>query len=168
MREFTELNKNSLRVQAYLQKFGLGLVVQELPATTRSADDAASAIGCPVENIVKSLVFKTKSEKPILLLVSGSNQVDLDKVAAHFKEELVKPDGKYVKEVTDFPIGGIPPVAHKEKMNTVIDADLLKKEGLLWAAAGTQNAVFSITPSDLVKIIDNPVILELAQINFAI
>ncbi|MFO1257536.1 MAG: YbaK/EbsC family protein [Gammaproteobacteria bacterium] len=129
---------------------GLECKVLELPNSTRSALDAASAIGCNMAQIVKSLIFRTKrTEKPILLLVSGPNQVDIKTIEDCVGESITKADADFVREVTGFAIGGIPPVGHKNAIDFIyIDQDLLELDEV-WAAAGTSNAVFCIKSQDL-------------------
>lgn len=132
--------------------FGLDNEVRELPATTRSATEAAAAIGCQVAQIAKSLVFKSKtSGKAILVIASGKNRVDEKKLAGYLGEPIDRADANFVRQKTGFAIGGIPPVGHSEKLETFVDEDLLQ-HGEIWAAAGTPNAVFRLTPADLTKI----------------
>jgi prolyl-tRNA editing enzyme YbaK/EbsC (Cys-tRNA(Pro) deacylase) len=126
--------------------------VVELPASTRTAVEAAQAVGCGVGQIVKSLIFKGKdSGRPILILVSGSNRVDLTKAAAEIGEALDKADADFVRQHTGFAIGGVPPVGHTEALDTYIDVDLLQYTEV-WAAAGTPNAVFRLVPADLERV----------------
>jgi len=151
-----ELSKNSKIVQDYLAKFDLNLEVVEMPGTTRTAEDAAKAIGCEVGQIVKSLIFRN-TDFPILCLVSGKNQLDVNKFQATSNMKLEKADANYVKEVTGFSIGGVPPVAHKTEMKTFIDKDLLTYE-VVWAAAGMPFSVFKLLSNDLQKITDGKII----------
>ncbi len=146
-----KLSKNALRVQAALAEFGLDLVVVELPDSTRTAPEAAAAIGCKVEQIVKSLIFKTKSGKPVLITASGGNRVNEKRIREIIGEKIARADADFVREVTGFPIGGIPPLGHKQKIETLIDQDLLQYEEI-WTAAGTPNAVFRLTHQHLVLI----------------
>jgi prolyl-tRNA editing enzyme YbaK/EbsC (Cys-tRNA(Pro) deacylase) len=126
--------------------------VVELPASTRTAVEAAQAVGCSVGQIVKSLIFKGReSGRPLLLLVSGSNRVDMEKAAATIGEVLDKADADFVRLHSGFAIGGVPPVGHAEALDTFIDVDLLQYSEV-WAAAGTPNAVFCISPADLVRV----------------
>jgi prolyl-tRNA editing enzyme YbaK/EbsC (Cys-tRNA(Pro) deacylase) len=139
-------------VQQALEASGLKLRVVELPASTRTVVDAARAVGCEIGQIVKSLIFKTRrSERPILILASGVNRVDEKKIEAHIGEELVKADAGFVRDHTGFAIGGIPPVAHIEKIETFFDEDLLQYQEI-WAAAGTPHAVFQIAPDALLRL----------------
>jgi prolyl-tRNA editing enzyme YbaK/EbsC (Cys-tRNA(Pro) deacylase) len=146
------LSPSAQRVQRALQEKGLSLQVIELPDSTRTAVEAAQAIGCQVGQIVKSLVFRTtESEQPVLVLASGSNRVDEKSIAALLSEPVTRADAGFVRERTGFAIGGVPPVGHVEAMPTFIDQDLLQYAEL-WAAAGTPHAVFRLTPDDLIRI----------------
>jgi prolyl-tRNA editing enzyme YbaK/EbsC (Cys-tRNA(Pro) deacylase) len=146
------LSSSAQRVQDALARLGLTLQVVELPDSTRTAVEAARAIGCQVGQIVKSLVFKGKrSERPVLVAASGSNRVDERKIEALISEPLGKADAEFVRQRTGFVIGGVPPVGHSEQLETFIDQDLLQYDEI-WAAAGTPHAVFRLTPADLVRI----------------
>jgi prolyl-tRNA editing enzyme YbaK/EbsC (Cys-tRNA(Pro) deacylase) len=128
---------------------GFTLQVVELPASTRTAVEAAAAVGCQVGQIVKSLIFKTKhSQRPILVIASGSNRVNERLIEALTGEALGKADADFVRQKTGFVIGGVPPLGHLEKIETYIDQDLYQYAEI-WAAAGTPNAVFRLAPSDL-------------------
>lgn len=146
----TELSASAQRVQAALEQSGLTLEVVELPASTRTAVDAARAIGCQVGQIAKSLVFRTRSARPILVIASGSNRVDVEAVGALIGESIGMADADFVRQHTGFAIGGVPPLGHDKPLKTYVDQDLLGYE-VIWAAAGTPHAVFRLTPSDLVK-----------------
>lgn len=137
-------------VQEVLDSLGVRGAVRELPSSTRSAQEAAEAVGTTAAQIAKSLVFASGPDL-ILIIASGGNQVSTDKVGAHLGTELTRPDAKTVKKRTGFSIGGVPPVGHAEKPTTVVDEDLLAHSEV-WAAAGTPNAVFPIAPDDLVRI----------------
>ncbi len=151
-----ELSKHSKKVQEYLNKFDLDLEVLELPGSTRTAVDAANAIGCAVGQIVKSLIFKT-DDKPILILVSGDNQLDTKKFENENSLSLEKADAKFVKERTGFSIGGVPPAGHKEQFITFIDEDLLQYDEI-WAAAGMPFSVFKIESKHLQKVTNGKII----------
>jgi prolyl-tRNA editing enzyme YbaK/EbsC (Cys-tRNA(Pro) deacylase) len=126
--------------------------VVELPSSARTAPDAAKAVGCQVEQIAKSLVFQgLKSGRPILVIASGSNRVDEQKLATYTGEPVRTAEPDFVKERTGFAIGGVPPVGHSEKMQTFLDEDLFRLEEV-WAAGGTPQAVFKIRFADLVAI----------------
>jgi prolyl-tRNA editing enzyme YbaK/EbsC (Cys-tRNA(Pro) deacylase) len=146
-----ELSASALKVQAALTALGLECPVSELPGSTRTALEAAQAVGCTVGQIVKSLVFRGKgSDKPLLALVSGSNRVDEKKLAALAGEAVEKASPDFARQHTGFAIGGVPPVGHDETIETYIDEDLLQYAEV-WAAAGTPHAVFPIRPADLVR-----------------
>jgi prolyl-tRNA editing enzyme YbaK/EbsC (Cys-tRNA(Pro) deacylase) len=121
----------------------------QLDVTTHSAQDAALAIGCKVEQIAKSLIFRGEhTSQPILVIASGRNRVDEAKLSALVGEPVAKADADFVRERTGFVIGGVPPVGHSEPMTTFLDQDLYELQ-LIWAAAGTPHVVFRLTPSDL-------------------
>jgi prolyl-tRNA editing enzyme YbaK/EbsC (Cys-tRNA(Pro) deacylase) len=147
----TTLNPSAQKVQESLNALGFSNQVTELQSTTRTSAEAAQAVGCQVEQIAKSIVFQGKnSHKPILVIASGPNRVNEKRIAELISESLGKADADYVRNHTGFVIGGVPPIAHLEKLEIFIDEDLLQYEEI-WAAAGNPNAVFRLTPSDLVK-----------------
>lgn len=140
------------RIQAALAEAGLQAKVREFPESTRTAADAAAAIGCSVAQIAKSLIFKGRqSGRSILVVASGANRVEERKVAALVGEALEKADAAFVRSATGYAIGGVPPVGHVSPPITVIDEDLLHLDEI-WAAAGTPNAVFALTPEALVTL----------------
>jgi prolyl-tRNA editing enzyme YbaK/EbsC (Cys-tRNA(Pro) deacylase) len=146
------LKKSAQTVQDALDHFGLDLVVKEFPATTRTAQQAADAIGCEVGQIAKSLIFKGKtSGNPVLVIASGKNRVSEKRIAECCGEQIEKADADFVLQATGFAIGGIPPVGHSTHIKPFIDQDLMAYD-LIWAAAGTPNAVFKLQPKDLLKI----------------
>jgi prolyl-tRNA editing enzyme YbaK/EbsC (Cys-tRNA(Pro) deacylase) len=147
-----KLTKNAEKVQATLDTLELKLNVVELPESTHTAQEAAKAIGCSLGQIAKSLIFKGKtSKKPILIVASGANRVNEKALKKHVVEKLVKADAEFVLEHTGFAIGGVPPVGHKTPIITFIDEDLMQYDEI-WAAAGTPNAVFKLTPNTLAEI----------------
>ena len=153
-----ELSPSAQKVQLALNAFGLPLRVVELPASTRSAVEAAQAIGCRVEQIAKSLIFRSsQSGRPVLVIASGPNRVNEKKIGELLGEPIGKADADFVRQRTGFVIGGVPPVGHVEPLDTFIDEDLLKLDEI-WAAAGTPNAVFCLKPADLVKITSGRVV----------
>jgi prolyl-tRNA editing enzyme YbaK/EbsC (Cys-tRNA(Pro) deacylase) len=134
-----------------LRSLGLKCEVIELPASARTAKEAAAAVGCEVAQIVKSLIFKgAHTQKPVLVVASGVNRVNEKCLAEIVGEPVQKADADFVREKTGFAIGGVPPVAHKQKIETFIDEDLLQYDEI-WAAAGTPHAVFRLAPADLRK-----------------
>lgn len=120
-----------------------------MPASTRTAEEAAAACGTGVAQIVKSLVFRGKdSGRPLLLLVSGTNRVHEASVGRRIGEKLARPDADFVRAETGFAIGGIPPIGHEAAIPVYMDRSLLDYD-VVWAAAGTPNAVFSVAPAAL-------------------
>ena len=110
--------------------------------------EAAGAIGCDDAQIAKSVVFRSGSDRPVLVVTSGTNQVDTTKVAVIVGEKITRADPDFVRERSGYAIGGVPPLGHRTLPVTVLDQDLLGFSEI-WAAAGTPNAVFRLTPSDL-------------------
>ena len=155
----SHLTRSAASVQEALKNKGLECTVRELPQSTRTAVDAATAIGCDVSQIVKSLIFKTKeTHRPVLILASGPNRVDEKVIERQVGEEITKADADFAREITGFAIGGIPPVGHKQKIDLIfIDEDLLKFDSV-WAAAGTPNAVFNLQGNDLLEMTDGKVL----------
>ncbi len=144
------LKPSAQRVQDALTARGLDIQVVELPASARSAAEAAVAVGCQLGQIAKSLVFRGKSSgQAVLVIASGANRVDLAKVEALLGEALEKPDAEFVRDETGFAIGGVPPLGHDRPLTTVIDQDLLRYDRI-WAAAGHPSAVFPAAPAQLV------------------
>ena len=135
------------RVADALLADGIEPDVVELAESTRTAQEAASAIGTSVPCIVKSLVFLADDE-PILALVSGSNRADTSLLASALGKSIGRADAARVRDATGFAIGGIPPLGHPRQIGTWLDQDLLQYE-TVWAAAGTPNAVFEVDPEAL-------------------
>ena len=132
------------RVTAALAAAGVDAEIREFPESTRTAPEAAAAVGCEVGAICKSLVFRV-GDDPLLVIASGANRVDEGRFGA------TKADAAFVREHTGYAIGGVPPFAHVHPIETVVDEDLLAYE-LVWAAAGTPRAVFGIAPERLVVV----------------
>jgi prolyl-tRNA editing enzyme YbaK/EbsC (Cys-tRNA(Pro) deacylase) len=140
---------SALRVQAAL---GLDFEVLEFDAGTRTAADAAAAIGCTAAEIAKSLIFRAeRSGRAVLTIVSGDKRVDERKVGEIVGERVVRADADFVREKTGFAIGGVPPLGHAEPLLTLVD-ESLDAFATIWAAAGTPNAVFRLTPADLLRL----------------
>jgi prolyl-tRNA editing enzyme YbaK/EbsC (Cys-tRNA(Pro) deacylase) len=130
---------------------GFSNQVVQLAATTRTAADAAQAIGCRVEQICKSLVLRAKaSDRPLLVIASGVNRVDLARVSGPGSGPVEMADADFVRQHTGYSIGGVPPVGHRTKLETLIDEDLLQHSSI-WAAAGHPHAVFELTPAELIQ-----------------
>ena len=145
------LSEAAQRVQDSLRQAGFANTVLELENPVRTAVAAAEAVGCRPEQIVKSLVFRrTASGEPLLVVASGAHRVSEERLASLAGETLAMGDPKFVREMTGYAIGGIPPVGHARKLETIVDAHLLELEGL-WAAAGHPNSLFPLTPDELVR-----------------
>jgi prolyl-tRNA editing enzyme YbaK/EbsC (Cys-tRNA(Pro) deacylase) len=138
------------RVRAALVAAGVDVELRSFPAGTRTAVDAAAAIGVAVGQIVKSLVFVTASGQPVLVLASGVNRVDERRVGERLGEAIGRADADLVRSATGFAIGGVPPLGHVRALPTLIDEDLLAFDEV-WAAAGTPRDVFAIEPGTLVR-----------------
>ncbi len=152
------LSPSAQKIQAALHNAGYPNIVVEFSESTRTAQDAAERVGCLLGQIVKSLVFAGQnSEKPILVLTSGSNRVDESLLAGYAGEQIKRADAEYVRATTGFSIGGVPPLAHITRLETYIDEDFLQYSSL-WAAAGTPNAVFELTPTELEKMTTGKVV----------
>ena len=143
------LSSSAQIVQQALATLGFSYRVRQLPASTRTAREAAAAVGCEVGQIAKSLVFRRKnSGKAVLVITSGSNRVDEARLRETVGEPVAMADAEHVREWTGFAIGGVPPVGHRQPLETLIDRDLMQYAEI-WAAAGTPNAVFPLNPVDL-------------------
>lgn len=144
------LSKSAEIVQRALYEKGLEFKVIELTESTRTANDAATAVGCQVGQIVKSLLFRAKdTQRAVLVLASGKNRVSEELIQRYVGEKIAKADANFTREITGFAIGGIPPLGHKNPiLHVYIDEDLLEYE-ILWAAAGTPYAVFSLPAKEL-------------------
>jgi prolyl-tRNA editing enzyme YbaK/EbsC (Cys-tRNA(Pro) deacylase) len=152
------LKPSAQRVQDAIKLLGYTYTVVELPDSTRTAAEAAAAIGCDVAQIAKSLVFRREnSYSPVLVMASGINRVNENRIAQWLQEPLEKADADYVREHTGFVIGGVPPIGHPEALTTLIDEDLLQYD-VIWAAAGHPKAVFQLTPQALVKMTNGHVL----------
>jgi prolyl-tRNA editing enzyme YbaK/EbsC (Cys-tRNA(Pro) deacylase) len=146
------MSKSIQNVEEALSEKGLDYEVLKFPESTRTANEAADAIGCKVAQIVKSLIFRIQdTNKAVLVLTSGINRVNEETIAREVGNKIVKADAAFTREVTGFAIGGIPPVGHKTPLLTLIDEDLLHFEEL-WAAAGTPNTVFKLSSSTIVSL----------------
>jgi prolyl-tRNA editing enzyme YbaK/EbsC (Cys-tRNA(Pro) deacylase) len=138
------------RVRAALSAAGVAAHIEEFPSSTRTAQDAAAAVGSSVGQIVKSLVFLAGGA-PVLALVSGANRLDPQRLAALTGALIGKADADAVRQATGYAIGGVPPIGFPAPLPTFIDRDLLQYD-VVWAAAGTPRHVFPITANDLVRI----------------
>ena len=146
------------KIQNLLDSLGYNYTVIEHAKSTRTAQEAAQRAGCELGQIVKSLIFKGKeSGNPILVLTSGANRVDEKRIREYAGEAIGRADADFVRAVTGFAIGGVPPVGHIQNMDTYIDEDFLGYE-TVWAAAGTPNAIFELKTSDLQKMTGGKVV----------
>lgn len=144
------MHAKAQRVQEALADLGMALQVRELPDSTRTAAEAAAAVGTNVAQIAKSLVF-LHDDRVVLVIASGANRVSTEKLAAFLGGGVIQPDAKTVKRLTGYSVGGVPPVGHLTPPVTFIDQDLLLYD-TLWAAAGTPNAVFPLSPTQLIAL----------------
>lgn len=152
------LSPSAQKIQNILNSLGYDYTVIEHAESTRTAQEAAERAGCELGQIVKSLIFRGKeSGKPIIVLTSGANRVDEKTIREHAGEGIGKADADFVRAVTGFAIGGVPPVGHVQKIETYMDEDFLQYE-VVWAAAGTPNAIFELKTSDLEKMTDAKIV----------
>lgn len=146
------LQPSAQKVAEAAATLGLTIDIVTFEQPTRTAEQAAEAIGCAVGQIVKSLVFVVGG-KPVMALVSGSNQLETRKLAGLFgvgRKQVERADADTVREATGYAIGGVPPFGHATTIPVYVDEDLTRYD-VIWAAAGTPNAVFAITPADLLR-----------------
>jgi Cys-tRNA(Pro) deacylase len=147
----SDVHPNTLRVIAAARDAGLEITTRRFPEGTKTAADAAAAIGVTVGQIVKSLVFGVDNEI-VMALVSGSNQLDEKKLAlAAGGAKCARVDADAVREATGYPIGGVPPFGHSTQLRVFVDPDLLQYDEV-WAAAGTWNDNFGAAPADIVRV----------------
>lgn len=140
------------RVREALARFGLETEIREFDASTRTSADAAAAIGCTVAQIAKSVIFRAKAAgQPVLVIASGVNRVDEKKLEAAVGDKIGRADPDFVRATTGFAIGGVAPVGHTGPVRIFIDQDL-NQYAEIWAAAGSPNAVFRLTPADLQRV----------------
>jgi Cys-tRNA(Pro) deacylase len=147
----SDVHPNVSRVVSAAKERGLDIDTKRFPEGTKTAADAAAAIGVTVGQIVKSLVFGVDGEI-VMALVSGSNQLDEKKLAlAAGGAKCARVDADAVREATGFPIGGVPPFGHATQLRVFVDPDLLQYDEV-WAAAGTWNDNFGAAPADIVRV----------------
>lgn len=145
----SSLSPSAQKVQETLRARGFDCTVIEFVESTRTSAEAAARVGCSLGQIVKSLIFKGQtSGKAVLVLTSGANRVDESRIAAYAGEPIGRADAEFVRSATGFAIGGVPPLGYPQPVETYLDEDLLQYE-VIWAAAGTPNAVFALTPAQL-------------------
>ena len=139
----------NLKVKTRLERFGLEFEIRILPKAVRTAVLAAEALDCAVGQIANSLIFRDKaSAQAVLVMCAGDRRVDLQKVKLETGIELGKADADFVRQQTGFAIGGVPPVAHTRPLRTLLD-DSLQRHVVIWAAAGTPESVFCMSPQQL-------------------
>lgn len=146
-----DLSAKALRFQAVLDEYAPDSRVVEFKQSARTAQEAADAIGCELDQIVKSLVFRTAGDAAVLVLTAGGNRVDEALIGEALGSEVRMGDAAFVRAHTGYAIGGVPPFGHPERLDTLIDEDLLKYDEI-WAAGGTPNTVFPIRPDRLLAI----------------
>lgn len=144
------LSASASRFQDLLRAAGFSNEVQELAASTRTSAEAAAALGCTVAQIAKSIVFRGGSGRAVLVVASGANRIDEKKVAAALGETIRKADADFVRDRTGFVIGGVPPMGHDTPPLVLIDEDIFAFERI-FAAAGTPNSIFALTPDELLR-----------------
>ena len=150
------LHPTSQRLQDRLEVLGLSVKVQELADSTRTAGDAAAAVGVEVGQIVKSLVFMD-ADGPLLCLCAGDRRVDTAKLGADVRQA----KGAEVREATGFAIGGVPPVGHDLPLRTIVD-DSLRRFETVWCAGGTPNTVFPVGTEALISAIPDAEVRDVA------
>jgi prolyl-tRNA editing enzyme YbaK/EbsC (Cys-tRNA(Pro) deacylase) len=152
------LSPSAQKIQDLIISLGYNYTVIEHAESTRTAQEAADRAGCELGQIVKSLIFNGKeSGKPILVLTSGANRVDEKRISEYAGEPIGRADADFVRAMTGFAIGGVPPVGHTQKMETYLDEDFLSYQ-TIWAAAGTPNAIFELKTEDLQKMTDAKIV----------
>jgi prolyl-tRNA editing enzyme YbaK/EbsC (Cys-tRNA(Pro) deacylase) len=148
----SEPTSSEARVAEELHRLGIASEVRVMPASTRSAVEAAAALGCDVSQIVKSLIFRCiDSDGPILVLASGANRVDEGRLAEIVGGPVERATAEFVRARTGYAIGGVPPIGHVQSIDAYLDEHLLAHP-VVWAAAGSPRAVFSVTPAELVRV----------------
>jgi prolyl-tRNA editing enzyme YbaK/EbsC (Cys-tRNA(Pro) deacylase) len=146
----SDLTGSARRVADALAALGVAAEVRVMPDSTRTADEAAAAIGCGVGQIVKSLVFRAvEADEPVLVLVSGADRVDEQRLADALGGPVERATGRFVRERTGFAIGGVSPVGYESPILILLDRGLMEHD-VVWAAAGSPHAVFPISPPDLI------------------
>jgi len=151
------LHKTAARLQERLRRFGLDVEVRELADSTRTAAEAAAAVGAEVGQIVKSLVF-TGPDGPLVCLCAGDRRVDVRKLGRGVRPARADE----VREATGFAIGGVPPLGHDRPLPTVVD-ESLRRFGLLWCAAGTPHAVFSVATERLLAALSDVTMADVTE-----
>lgn len=160
--ELVDLPENCRLVQRFLDRHGCHARVRILPASTRTAAEAAAAIGCSPAQIAKSIVFRaTESDRHVLVIACGDNRVSEQKVAALIGERIGRADADFVRARTGYVIGGVAPFAHRDEPIVLLDRTVTRFEQM-WAAAGTPNAIVTLATADLVRLAGGP-LADIAQ-----
>ena len=143
------MSKSLKRVRAHAEKLGLDIDPIRLEAGTLTAQQAADACGCAVDQIIKSILFRVAdADEHVLFLTAGGNRVDVAKASQLIEKPLEKADAASIRSFTGFAIGGVSPLGHLNPIRTFMDPDILTFD-TIWAAAGTPHHVFSINPKIL-------------------
>ena len=145
------LSDTAQRVQDALRAAGIPSTVAEHAVPARTSAEAAVGLQCEVGQIAKSLVFRAASGTPVLVIASGAHRVDEARIAALVGEPIGKADAAFVRQVTGYAIGGIPPLAHAQRLRAFVDRNLMAFQ-TVYAAGGTPHALFPIAPADLVRV----------------
>ena len=146
------MSKSLRRVEAALHEAGLSVEIRETDDSARTAEGAAAAVGCEVDQITKSIIFRGEdSGHVVLFLTAGGNRVDAGKATALAGQPLGKADANLIRAETGFAIGGVAPLGHLQRIEAYLDPRLLEFE-TVWAAAGTPRHVFAIAPADLLRV----------------
>lgn len=148
------MSSSAQRFQQALEGLGIQTQAIELPQSTRTAKEAAEAIGCKIAQIAKSLIFRRlDTNRPVLVIASGANRVDEEVVSNYIGTQITMAGAEFVRASTGYAIGGVPPFGHIAPIDDIIiDQDLLNYE-VIWAAAGTPRSVFPISPEKLVEVV---------------
>jgi prolyl-tRNA editing enzyme YbaK/EbsC (Cys-tRNA(Pro) deacylase) len=161
MDDATPLSASAQRVQDALAAAGIASRIVEYDVPARTSAEAAAVLGCEVGQIAKSLVFRAASGTPVLVIASGANRVDVAKVAALAGEPIGKADAAFVRTVTGYAIGGIPPLGHAQALTAFVDRNLLRFP-TVYAAGGTPHAMFPLPSSELPRIA-NATVADVAE-----
>ncbi|MEM9343135.1 MAG: YbaK/EbsC family protein [Pseudomonadota bacterium] len=146
------MSKSLKRVRAALEAAGLGVEIVEMPESTKTAEAAAQAVGCEVDQIAKSIIFfDDAADQVVLFITAGGQRVDPEKAAACAGAPLSRADAGIVRAKTGFAIGGVSPIGHLTEPRRFFDRRLLEFDRI-WAAAGTPNHVFGVSPQELVAL----------------
>lgn len=146
-----QLHRNAERVREALDQFGLGERVRVLDDTARTVQDAAAALGVKEGQIAKTLVFKAGDDRPVIVVASGDENVDTDKLSQLVDAPISKADADFVRAATGYPIGGVSPAGHGPELEIFVEKSLARWD-VVWAAAGTHHAVFDTTYDQLLSI----------------